>query len=239
MTVTASALRELHRIHVQLSDLRDQLQRGPRRVKAAETNAAALETEFARTKEAVTKLRISADSKELQLREREERLKDLQIKLNCCGSNREYQALKEQIAADRQANSVQSDEVLEALERIDEMQISLATIEEKKSKAKEDLSALTESVAQQRVKLETELQRVSDALVRAEADLPADFKQDYQRIARARGEEALAPIDGEACSGCFQRLSAQTMNELYLSRPVFCSSCGSVLYLPEDRTPVK
>ena len=47
----------------------------------------------------------------------------------------------------------------------------------------------------------------------------------------------LAQVEGEVCGHCYQKLTAQTMNELYLSRPMFCKSCGCLLYLPEDRSP--
>ncbi len=35
MSVTAAALRELHRIHQQLAELRDRLERGPKQVRRA------------------------------------------------------------------------------------------------------------------------------------------------------------------------------------------------------------
>ncbi len=50
------------------------------------------------------------------------RIVDLEGKLNTAASNREFSLLKEQIAADEQANSVLSDEILEALEQLDLMQ---------------------------------------------------------------------------------------------------------------------
>jgi hypothetical protein len=78
---------------------------------------------------------------------------------------------------------------------------------------------------------------VTEELTQAERCLPADFKIDYDRISRARGEDALAQVEGETCGGCYQMLTAQTINDLLLSRPVFCKSCGALLYLPEDREP--
>jgi len=64
-----------------------------------------------------------------------------------------------------------------------------------------------------------------------------DEGRDYDRIAKVRGEGALAQIDGEVCGNCFQTVTTQTMNDLYMSRPVFCKGCGCLLYLPEDRDP--
>ncbi len=238
MTVNADALRELHRIHRQLTDLRGRLALGPKQVQAAAANLARLQLAVPQAKEALTKTRVFADDKQLQLRQREDRIKDLGIKLNACSSNREYQALKEQIAADEQANSVLSDEILEALEKIDEHQAQLHQAEQSLQMATEGFEKLRDRVENERQGLESELARVQSELAQAETSLPADFRNDYQRITRARGEEALAQVDGGTCGACYQMLSPQTINELRMSKPVFCKSCGAVLYLPEDRSPL-
>ena len=62
---------------------------------------------------------------------------------------------------------------------------------------------------------------------------PVPFGE-YDRVATARGEAALAQVDGEVCGSCYQTLTTQMMNVLYLSKPLFCKSCGALLYLPED-----
>jgi predicted nucleic acid-binding Zn-ribbon protein len=234
MTVSASALREIHRIHRQISDLRGRLDRGPRQVKALEIRLQELEEKYGAAKESLQHTRISADDKQLQLRQREDRIKDLQGKLNSCSSNREYQTLKEQIAADEQANSVLSDEILEALERIDEQQLSLEQQEQERAKAVQEVEALRTRVTEQQSVLQAELERVTDNLQQAESSLPADIRGDYERIARVRGADALAQVDGGTCTGCYQVLSPQMMNLLMLARPQFCSSCGALLYMPED-----
>src|SRR5262245_61933061 len=105
MTIAAGALQQLHRIHRQLTDLRERLARGPKQIQAGELNVKRCETEVTTSKDNYRKARISSDEKQLQLKQREARINDLQAKLNACDSNREYQALKEQITADKTANS--------------------------------------------------------------------------------------------------------------------------------------
>ena len=135
------------------------------------------------------------------------------------------------------ANSVLSDEILEALEKIDEQQAALTRIQADHDHAVQQVETLHVEVSAKCQKLESELERVTSELQQAEKALPGDFKADYERISRARGEDALAPVDNEICTGCYQMLSAQTMNDLMLSKPVFCKSCGALLYLPEDTSP--
>ncbi len=234
MTVTAASLRELHRIQRQVSDLNDRLARGPNQVAAGQAHCRQLEESLEQLKAALTEIRKSADGKQLQLREREARIEDLKGKLNACSSNREYQTLKDQISADLQANSVLEDEILDALEQIDEQEGAVGSAAGLLQQGQNDLAKLEQRVAGEKGQLESELTRVTAALESAEAGLPPDFRAEYRRISAARGEHALATVEDEICTSCFQRLTAQTMNELFLERPTFCKSCGSVLYLPED-----
>ena len=237
MSVTAAALRELHRIHRQLSDIRSRLERGPHQIRLGESSVQRLEQALSDAKEAVKKTRMSADQKELQLREREDRIADIKTKLNSCSSNREYQTFLEQIAADEQANSVLSDEILELLDKITENQNAVTAAEADLGKGQDELATIRKRVDEERATLESELARLNGELEAAEAKLPGDLKQDYNRIVKARGEDGLAPLEGECCGGCFQTVTAQTLNELMLSKPVFCKSCGCLLYLPEDMQP--
>ncbi|XZE51551.1 zinc ribbon domain-containing protein [Planctomycetaceae bacterium SH139] len=235
-TVSMELLRTLHRIQRQRSDLKSQLERGPRQIQAGERL-------FAQHREAVEaavgKLKsskLAADEKQLQLKSREDRISQLEAKLNTAASNREYTLLKEQIAADRQANDVLSDEILEALERIDVLEAERAELQQDLQQREQDQAAMVEKVNAKLEKLAVELARVESELLVAEEQMPASLLVDYRRIVAARGEEALAPVEGENCGGCFQTLTSQMMNRLYLGQAVRCPSCGAMMYLAEDRT---
>jgi len=235
MSITGTALRELHRIHKQLTDLRGRLDRGPKQIAASQGAVLRLETEAVQAKEVHKKARIASDDKQLQLRSREARVDDLKARLNTANSNKEFQTLKDQIAADLQANSVLEDEILESLEKIDLLAERVKKADASLAAAKAEASKVNSRIEGERASLDSELARVLSELKEAERNLPPEVKSDYDRVARVRGEEALAEVDGEVCGGCFQMLTPNMMNELYMSRPVFCKSCGALLYLPESR----
>jgi predicted nucleic acid-binding Zn-ribbon protein len=239
MAISGGALRQLHRIHRQLTDLRERLARGPKQIAAGEANVKRAENEVAAAKNDHRAARVAADEKQLQLKSREMRLKDLQVKLNQAQSNREYQAIKEQMAADTQANSVLADEILEALEKIDTLQGGVATAEGNLVKAKEEAAKVRARVNEQQAGLESELARVLAELAEAEKVLPYDFKDEYLRLTKARGEDAMAPVEGECCGGCYQMITANMQADLRLEKPVFCKTCGRLLYLPEETGPKK
>lgn len=235
MSIAGTALRELHRIHKQLTDLRGRLDRGPKQVAASAGAVRRLETDAAQAKEAHQKARVASDAKQLQLRSREAKIEDLKSKLNMANSNKEFQAFKDQIAADQQANLVLEDEILESLEKIDQLAAKVKKADADLVAAKAEAGKVKARIEGEHSNLETELARVLSELKEAEANLPIEYKADYIRVARVRGEEALAEVDGEVCGGCFQMLTPNMMNDLYLAKAVFCRSCGALLYLTEGR----
>ena len=236
MELPKDALCTLHRIHRQLSELRSRLARGPKQIAAGDANMSNLSAALDQAKESLQRLRMAADEKELQLKEREGRIGDIKVKMNAASSNREYQAFVEQIAADEQANSVLSDEILELFEKVTEQEASVGQAEANLQLGRDELTKIRARVDGERDKLESEISRLSGSLQAAESQLPSDIRGDYDRIVKARGDDGMAGLDGEYCGGCFQQVTQQTLNELRLSRFVLCKSCGRILYLPEDTT---
>ncbi len=66
-----------------------------------------------------------------------------------------------------------------------------------------------------------------------------DYRDAYNRVVKARGQDAMAQVEAESCGGCHQQLTPNIMSQLSGARAVFCKTCGRLLYLPEDRTPVR
>jgi len=234
MTVTAAQLRKLHSIHRQLSNLNERLARGPRQVRLGEQNLAVHDEKLAVAAEELKRMRMASDQKELQLKTCEMHLEELRQKLNGCSSNREYQTLREQIAADEMANSVTSDEILEAFDKIDEAIKRVDACEEEQKKASDAVELVRQRVEGERAALEADIARLKVELTEAESELDEEFKGEYQRIAIVKGEDALAMVEGESCGSCYQKLTPQMLDQLLCSKPVFCKSCGCLLYLPEN-----
>jgi predicted nucleic acid-binding Zn-ribbon protein len=181
--------------------------------------------------------RVLADQKQLQLKTGEAKIADLKSKLNAAQTNREYQALKEQIAAAEMAGSVLADEILEALEKVDQLKLGITEVEQSLTKTKEELTKVQQAVKAQEETLLGERRRVEANLKEAENALPSDFRDAYYRVVKAKGQDAMAPVEGESCGGCCQNLTTNMFNDLMMSRVVFCKVCGRLLYLPEDRSP--
>lgn len=232
--ISPELLRTLHRLLRQLADLRTQRDRAPIQIKASQARIVAASAEVDAIKAEKKAAKMVCDQKELQLKEREARINDLETKLNTAASNREFSTLQEQIAADKKANEVQSDEVLEVFELIDGINEKLAVAEATLANEEEDNNLrIGEIQARQKVVQES-LDRVEGELLQAEAELPSAVKNDYRRITDAKGEEGLAAVEDESCTACNQRLTTQFIEGLRMSNLVRCPNCDAFLYLPAN-----
>jgi predicted nucleic acid-binding Zn-ribbon protein len=235
MSSTAEILRELHRIHRQLADLKERRERGPKSIKARETNLARLEADLAASRDKIKHAHVSADQKQLQLKTGESKIVDLKTKLNAANSNREYQALMEQIAASEMTNSVMEDEILEALEKIEQLQIAAAEAEKNLAEGRQNLEKTKQTVSEQAVSINADITRLEAELAEGEKNLPSDFRLEYDRVVRTRGEAALAQIEDDCCGGCNRRISANMISKLMMDHVICCTSCGCILYFQEKK----
>ena len=234
MSLDYPLFRKLHRMLKQITDLRDRMAKGPRMIKVVKTNEANFLAALEAIKGEAIKTRMAADAKQMQLGEREAKIDNLNGKLNACDSNKEFQLLKDRIAADLQANSVLQDEILEMLERLDVLNEEAAVAKKNYAQSQEDTKRTTDKVELELDALTAELNRVSSELADAEKHLPADLVSDYRRLVTARGEDALGATDTETCGNCNQRLTTQKAADLIMGRPVFCPGCGCLMYTHEN-----
>jgi len=233
LAVSADAIRTLHRLHRQLADLRDQLAAGPRQIAARTQQLTAAEAAHAATLDEIKKAKMAADQKQLQLRSAEAKILDLEGKLNACKTNREYQTLRDQIAADRMSTKVLEDEILEGLERLDAVKKNAPPAEAEVAAVKKQLADAKARVEGEASRLEAEVERIRADLEAAEAELPADSRESYQRIVKSKGADGMAEVEGSSCGGCFQQLTGNMLAELSMGRVVACRGCGCLLYLPK------
>jgi predicted nucleic acid-binding Zn-ribbon protein len=234
VAVATGTLRTLHRMHRQLEDLQGRLDGGPRRVAALTAAVKAAEAGRDAAQQAVKQARLAADGKQLQLKSAEAKIADLEGKLNACKTNREYQTLRDQVAADRMATKVLEDEILEALERIDGLKPEVPVAERAIAVAKAALAAEEARVREEKGQLDAEVARIRGELAGAERELADDIRERYDRVVRSKGADGMAAVDGRSCGGCHRQITSNMTSELLAGRIVPCRSCGRLLYTPES-----
>ena len=230
MSPSATDYRRLHDLHIQLKQIQDQLTKGPRQIKARQARVVAAQDELARKEAALKEVRALADRKNLDLKAKETHLGDMQAKLNQASTNREYDIIRGQLEADQAAKAVLEDEILEALDRVDdalqEIQAAKANIVQLEQETR-DFATEFERTASSLQNDEVQLKK---QISEAEVIIPSDIRSQYQRLIEAYGPEGMADCSGGVCSNCFVQVTQQSRVLLNSGKLLFCGSCGRLLY---------
>jgi len=233
MNTAAGGLQRLHQLHLELERVRDELAKGPKRIRAARQRVERREHEREELQARLKQLKISADEKSLQLKTNEAKIAELQAKLNAATSNKEFDAFKSQIDADTMANSVLEDEILAVYEKIDQLESHIAEVEQQRTTAQEEQQQTIREVEDVVPGLRTKADELEQSLAACEKQLPEKIRLAYRRLVSAHGADALSPVEHQTCTGCSVQIRANTQIELNMGKYVFCSSCGRLLYQAE------
>jgi uncharacterized protein len=233
MSAAAAGLKRLHDLHIGLQELQQKLEHGPRQVKARQQLVARKQTEADELKAELRQVRLLADDKNLQLKTNESKIAQLKAKLNQATTNREFDIIRSQIDADVMANSVLEDEILEVLEKVDQLHSKVKKTEEEVAQAAAEVRRVAQEVEEAAPGLRSRAAEFETSLRDAEKILPSGALESYRRLVQAHGSGALAAVENSACGACFAILSPNSLVELNTGKFLFCRSCGRLLYRPE------
>ncbi|MFO0957748.1 MAG: C4-type zinc ribbon domain-containing protein [Isosphaeraceae bacterium] len=218
--------------------LRDRLATGPKLLAARQQVLAQKQAEVARAQAEAKKSRVDQKSKEVQIESIKAKTADLRIKLNTIKKQAEYDALRNQIATDNASGVKLENEILELMVKTEAQDAQVRALETEAAAVSAEVDKLRGEIEAKAEGYQAQLAGLEAGIAEAEAIIPADQRDQYRRVLKQRAADAMAAVEGAACTGCFVTVTAQTMNELINAAQVtFCKSCGRVLYLHEDEMP--
>ena len=224
-------LSSLHELHLKLQEVNEELATGPKQIKAREKRVEKAKQQVADREAELKAARTLADQKNLDLKTREAKVADLSAKLNQATSNKEFDAIKSQIAADEAASSVLEDESLEAMERVDATIELLAADNALVSEAEKTLADYKADFSERKKQLDAKAIELAESIKQSETVIPGGpMREKYQRLVVNTGADAMAEMADGVCSGCYTQIPMQNQVRLNQSEIVFCGSCGRLLY---------
>src|SRR5262249_53776597 len=153
--------------------------------------------------------------------------------LNQAGSKKEYDALKNEIAAEKKKCQDLEDEILGCMAEMETRTAQLPGLEKGLQQTKAENVDFEKSLQERIQSLTGQLNETLRAIKEVESTLPLDVRPQYDRLVAARGEDAMAAVEHRTCMACYTEITAQSYNDLMLSQFVLCKSCGRALYLPD------
>ena len=222
----------LHDLDARVLRLDREIREGPARLAGFQKEVAELEKKKKLVADRVRVLRAQIKLRENELKSTEQKIERTKTQASEVKTNKEFVAYRAELSnyqadADRLQGEILK--IMEVVEQADQKVAALdaegAAVDQKIQGAQGELDASLEGVKKQREDLLAKRPELKKGI-------PGETMQAYQRVQQSRGT-ALAPIDGEYCSACMERL---TRNDVFAvqnrSRLVQCRGCNRVL-VPE------
>jgi hypothetical protein len=235
MKNTLKYLVDLQAIDHQLFEIEEKKGSLPQQVEKLESQAGDIKSELDNTRGTLEENQKELTGIKGNLMDSSEKVIKYQDQLYLVTTNREYDALTNEIETVKSSMVEMEARQLVLETEIESLESSINTSEEQSTAFVEQLEANRDELKEKsdltdarQIQLEKEreelLPRISERYLRK-----------YNRILKAR-KRAVVPVERSACTGCHKQLSPQIIYEIQqMDAFIECENCGRILVqLPED-----
>jgi len=179
--------------------------------------------------------RTALDSREVDLKQIEDKMARLDVQLNTVKTNKEYAALQHEIQGLKADQSKIEDEILQMMDQIESDKTNVENLTREVEQAEKDEKARKQAIDTAIKDADARLARLAAERAELTARIPLSFLSPYERLLRKGDGKAMAACRNFVCEGCRMALTANTVNLLMRGDAlIYCHSCGRILYLARD-----
>lgn len=208
-------------------------------IKEAEEVKSSLNKKMSSFKEAMAEAKLKkvkaqkdVDTKELELKDLDQAIRERKEKLKAVSGQKEYNALKKEL------DSVQKDLISSETAIVslwNKLETSKKEFAEKESEIQTQIVELEKTIEENCKEIE-ELNKKFDDLQKQRSSkidgVPAEWQEKYH-IMHGQVKNPVADVVSESCSACFYHVTSQDMIDLKKKRLMQCKGCYRFLYLKE------
>ena len=223
---------DLQKIDGEIFHLRRQLQANP-------AAAARLKEEHQRFTQGLQEaearykaLEVKRNQREIDLGQKEEQIKKLQVQLFQLKTNKEYTVMQKEIEGLKADKSVLEEEVLKLMEEIERAKVQVSAEREQLKAREGELRSKLDGIEQESQRIKVSLEELKGKRGMALPKVDPSVLARYERILERKEGLALVPVVGDSCGGCHMILPPQAVNEVQMyARLVPCETCARILYV--------
>lgn len=169
-----------------------------------------------------------------ELKEIQERLKELEHKQSAVKKVDEFNALSHEMSQADKQRALKEQNLSDLMDKLAQEEEILKNIKESLSSTAESSKVLEEEI---RTRIE-EINKEGSLIKKKRDDLvlesPPEIFAIYERLLRNKKDRVVVPIENRTCSGCHIQLTAQDENLVRKAeRLIFCEHCSRILYWPQ------
>jgi len=222
---------ELQTVDTKLQDLNELLGDLPKKVDKLRQEEESLINAVDKGNNRLKEIELALNKAEHHMAEIKQKIDKLKDQLSLVTSNKQYDALTQEIEYLKEA---MNEAELEDLELEEEKEILQNDVQEKE----ENLESLSQDLGTRRGRLENLIAESADKKSELEKerkkkliDIDSSLLDRYMRIRDARDGLAVAPIDGNSCSGCGFVVPTQSVAPIRKKTMLYnCDVCSRFLY---------
>lgn len=226
-------LKELHRLHKHLRNLKSEIELGPRVMKAQQAQLDVERQTHADAHETLKRQKLKQKDDEGALKSTEQRLAKLQADLNMAGSKKEFDAKTSEIEQAKKLQGELEDSILTTIGDIEERTAALPEVDLKWQHAQTAFAEFQKDAADRLARMQADQTVTHEALAAKETDVPVEVKPIYTRLVKTYGADGLAGVMCKTCQQCRTNLTDQQRTTLISGKFLACPSCGRALYLAD------
>ena len=224
------ALRDVDRLRAQTTLLIESV---PRILSARQRDTAAAKEGLEAARAKLQGFRSHLKTLELDLSDREGLISKANANLMTAKTNQEYSLLVAEIARTKEDKGKVEEQILEQFEVIKQGERLVKEAEAKLVEAQAEFKAFEERARTELAGHQAELTAHEERREQIRRALDAEVLKVYDRAFRALGE-AVAPVEGNVCQGCFSSVTPNDRSRMLAGRElVTCRVCSRIQYLPE------
>ena len=227
------ALEGLWRCERETEELTRQRARIPVEIEAAEGRAAAARAAVEAERARLAQAEQTRRAKEAELQDCEARQAKYQSQTALVKTNTEYTALLAEIDSIGTRISSIEEQILEAMEQVDQAQSTLKGFEDEKKREEQTAQREADALREKLVVVEKDIGAHDLERAKLIGELPPAAKQPYERMYKSRGSGTTG-VAGRACAACHRDVPYETINRVIASELQHCPHCQRILVVPAE-----
>jgi predicted nucleic acid-binding Zn-ribbon protein len=227
---------ELQKIDLTLKRINEERDRFPKEMKKLDERQNIEKEKIQNEKEKIESLEKERRQKERHLNTEQEKIKRTEGRMFEVKTNKEYQALLNEIEAIKEATNREEEEILQILEEIDELKKGLL-------KREKEVTATLEKIERERKKIQEKMDQ-GDGLWKEQKErrevlskqLESGLFKLYNTLKEKRQGIGVVSAKQETCQGCFVNVPPQMFIEVQKNNALIrCPNCNRILYWEGDK----
>jgi len=227
---TLETLLHLQEIDSKLAELEISKVYYPKLLEDLRNQISQLTTDSNEHKELITDLKRRLDENELEIKIKREKLQNSQERLLTVKSNKEYDAVQQEIQSNEETIAQLEEESIQLMEELEIAEKKKKEIDDELDDSLENNEKQIEQIEKKFTSIEDTISKIKKERDKLSSSVNKKILATYERISKGTHGHAIVKVTNRVCGGCFQSLPPRKCQKIKQGNSIiFCEACGRIL----------